>query len=163
MEQLLPSPDVAQHLNFSGASIHSPSGCIPPLRVSHFISIPPRDFQHPGSSWCQAALPALVGQGAGDLTLLPVSCSRCWARGCSNLGPCTDPKHRTVPAQSPHHVFQCLQFLASKLHIIWDSICCSLCSSEDLLDVPPGHRGTGLHSHLPRCHLLLTRCVDHFF
>ena len=71
MAQLLPSPGVTQDPSFSGASIHSPSGCIPPLCVSHFISIPPGDFKH--SSWCQAAHPALVGEGAGDLTLLPIS------------------------------------------------------------------------------------------
>ena len=74
--QLLPSPDVAWNLNFSGGGIHSPSRCVPPLCISCFISIPPSDFQHPGPSWCQAALPALVGEGAGDLALLPVSSGR---------------------------------------------------------------------------------------
>ena len=83
MARLLPSPGVAWHLNFSGAGVHSPSGCVPPLCVSHFVSIPPSDFQHPGPSWCQAALPALVGEGAGDLTLLPVSCGRRPAGGAT--------------------------------------------------------------------------------
>ena len=72
MAQLLPSPDDFWQLNFSGAGIHSPSECVPPL----FVSIPFSDFQHPGPSWCQAALPALVGIGAGDLTVLPVSHGR---------------------------------------------------------------------------------------
>ena len=102
MTQLLPSPGVTWHLNFSGSSIHSPSGCVPPLCVSHFISIPPSSFQNPGPSWCQAALPALVGEGAGDLTLLQGYCSRRWAGGHSSLGPCTHPRDLTVPAQSPH-------------------------------------------------------------
>ena len=31
--------------------------------------------------------------------------------------------------------------LASKLHISWDAVGCSLCSSEDQLGVPAGHRG----------------------
>ena len=50
--------------------------CVSPTS-SLFSPSPPRDLQHPGLSWCWAALPALVGEGAGDLTLLPVSCSRC--------------------------------------------------------------------------------------
>ena len=50
MVQLIPSPGVTWHPSFSGASVHSPSRCLLPLCVSHFISIPPRDFQHPGSS-----------------------------------------------------------------------------------------------------------------
>ena len=82
--QLLPSPGVTQHPNFSCARIHSPSGCVLPLCVSHFISTSPSDFQHPGPSWCRAALPALVGEGAGALTLFP-SCSRCWARATAVL------------------------------------------------------------------------------
>ena len=36
-------------------------------------------------------------------------------------------------------VFKCpLHTFPSKLHIIWDSVSCSLCSSEDRLDVPVG-------------------------
>ena len=42
--------------------------------------------------------------------------------------------------------------LAFNLHICWDSIGCSLCSSEDWLGVPPVCRGSGLHSHLPHHH-----------
>ena len=53
--QILLSLDVVGHLNFSGAGIHSPSTCIPPLSVFHFVSIPPSNFQHPGPSWCWAA------------------------------------------------------------------------------------------------------------
>ena len=68
--QLLPPPGVTRHPNLSGASVHSPSGCVPPLCVSYFISTSPSDFQHPSPSWCWAALPAVVGDGAGDLTLL---------------------------------------------------------------------------------------------
>ena len=52
-------------------------------------------------------------------------------------------------SQGPYHpsaiyslsVFQCpLQLFASKLHISWDSLGCSLCCSEDRLGVPAGHR-----------------------
>ena len=70
---LLPSPGVTQLPSFSGndlASIHSPSGCILPLCVSHFISIPFSNFHHPGPFWCWATLPALEREEAGDLTLL---------------------------------------------------------------------------------------------
>ena len=99
---------------------------------------PPRDFQNPGPSWCWAALLALVGEGAGDLTLFPISSERCWARGHRGA----DPRELTIPTQSPHHLFfnVLLLFLASKLHISWDSLGCSLCSSEDRLGVPAGHR-----------------------
>ena len=71
--QFLPSPGVARLPNFSGVGIHSPSGCIQLRCVSHFVSISPSDFQNPGPSWCQAAHLALVGERAGDLTLLPIS------------------------------------------------------------------------------------------
>ena len=101
----LPSPGVSWHLNFFGASVHSHSGCVPPQCVSHFISIPPSDFQHPGPSWCWAALPALSGEGAGDLTLLPISCGRCQAWGLSSLGLSADPRDLTVPGQSPYCLF----------------------------------------------------------
>ena len=67
----LPSPGVAQHPKISGndlASVNTPRGGILPLCVSHFISIPPSDFQDPGPSWLWAALPALQGERADDLT-----------------------------------------------------------------------------------------------
>ena len=48
--QLLPSPGVTKHPSFSGASVHSPSGCVPSLCVFHFHSTSPSDFQHPGPS-----------------------------------------------------------------------------------------------------------------
>ena len=85
--QLLPFPGVSWNLNFSGTSIDSPSGCVPPLCVSHFLSTSPSAFHNPGPISCRAALPALVGEGAGALTLLPVSRNRCWAGGCSSPGP----------------------------------------------------------------------------
>ena len=97
---LLPSPGVGQHPSFSGndlACVQSPRGCIPPLCVSHLVSIPPRDFKHPVPSWCQAALPALVGEEAGDLTLLQVSCGRHWAEDHSNLVPAQIPGTLALP------------------------------------------------------------------
>ena len=129
---LIPSPGIIQLPNFSGnvlAGIYSPNEYIPPLCVSHFVSIPFSHFQHPGPSWCQAALHALVGERAGDLTLLPISCSRLWDRVQQPWSP-----HRS---QGPYHpstislpsVFQCpLQLFASKLHMSWDSVSCSHCS-----------------------------------
>ena len=72
---------------FLWSGIHSPSRCILLLCVSHFVSIPPSDFQHPGPSWCWAALPALVGEGAGDL--IPAAGTGPWAPGS------------LVPAQIP--------------------------------------------------------------
>ena len=105
---LLPSPDVPWPPNFSGndlAGIHSPSGCILPLCVSHFVSIPSNDFQDPGPSSCQAAFLALVGEGGGDLTLLQVSRRQAHVWGHSSLSPCADPRDLTVPAQSPHRLF----------------------------------------------------------
>ena len=65
------------------------------LCVSYFISTPPSNFQHPSPSRCWAALPSLVGEGAGDLTLLPTFCGRCQAGGAAAL----------VPVHSPHHLF----------------------------------------------------------
>ena len=57
------------------------------------------------SPWCQAAISALIGEGADDLTLLPISCSRSRAGGFSHLGACTDLRDLTVPMQSPHCLF----------------------------------------------------------
>ena len=54
------------------------------LCVSLLLSVPPSNVQHPGPLWCQTVLPALVGlvgEGAGYLTLLPVSCGRHLAWG----------------------------------------------------------------------------------
>ena len=142
---LLPSPGVAWLPNFSGndlAGVHSPRGCTLPLCVFHFVSIPHSDFKHPGPSCCQAALPALVGEGAGALTLLPVSCGRQWTMGHSGLVSLRRSQGPYPPStNSSLSVFQCpLQFLTYKLHTRWDSVGCSLCSSEDQLGVPAGHR-----------------------
>ena len=110
--------------------------------VFHFVVIPPSDFQRPGPSWCWAALPALVGEGVSALTLLTMSCDGHWTGNCSSLGTHADPRDLTIPEQSPHHLFfnVLCKFFASKLHISWDSIGCSLCSSEDQRGVPAGHR-----------------------
>ena len=166
MARLLPSPGVAWHLNFSGAGVHSPSGCVPPLCVSHFVSIPPSDFQHPGPSWCQAALPALVGEGAGDLTLLPVSCGRRPAGGPQQPWSLRRSQGPYRPSSiTSLSVFQCpLQFWASKHLISWDSVGCSLCSSEDHLGVPAGHRERWalLLSNLPQSSKLFLQFFSPF-
>ena len=142
MSQLLPSPGVTQLLNFSGARVHSPSGCILPLCVSHFISVPLSDFQHPDCSWCQAALPALVGEGAGYLmsSLYAAAGTRPGAQPPWSL--CRFQGPYRPSAISSLSVFQCLlQFVAFKLHISWDPIGCSLCFSEDPPGVPLVGRG----------------------
>ena len=78
-----------------------------------------------------------------DPALLQSSCSR-WQPW--SLVPGQGPSHQST--NSLLSVFKCpLQSLASKLHIGWDSIGCSPCSSEDLLGVPAG--GTSKWVQLP--------------
>ena len=73
-------------------------------------------------------------------------------------GPSIGPRDLIVLKQSSYHlIFQCpLQFLVSDLHICWNTIGCSLCSS-DQLGVSLVPRGSGLRSHLSRRHLRLLR------
>ena len=75
--------------------------------------------------------------------------SSCGSRHPQHQVPCQGPQQslslcRSQGSYRPYSislpsVFQCpLQSLASKLHISWDSVGCSLCSSEDWLGVPVG-------------------------
>ena len=66
---------------------------------------------------------------------------RAWC--CSPPGPCAGPRDLIVLKHFPYHLtFQCpLQFLVSNLHICWDTVGCSLCSSDDWLGVSLVHRG----------------------
>ena len=94
-------------------------------------------------------------------SLLVLGCPPCSGRGGSQ---CSNSPHHVLwwvldrelqqpwyprRSQGSYHpsaistpsTFQCpLQFLASKLHISWESVGCSLYSSEDQLGVPAGHR-----------------------
>ena len=86
-----------------------------------------------GGNWCSNIPPCILQQVLGPATALVL---------CRSQGP------YRLSVISSLSVFQCpLQFLASKLHISWDSIGCSLCSSEDRLGVL-GTGRTGLLSHL---------------
>ena len=49
-------------------------------------------------------------------------------------------------------IFQCPLSLVSDLHICWNTVGCSLCSS-DQLGISLALRGSGLRSHLSRRHL----------
>ena len=59
-------------------------------------------------------------------------------------------------ALSSLSVFHCpLQFFALRLHISWDSVGCSLCSPEDRLGVPAGHKEKLPPTSLPSCFTLI--------
>ena len=53
---------------------------------------------------------------------------------------------------SYRQIFQCPLSLVSDLHIWWNTVGCSLCSS-DQLGISLALRGSGLHSHLSHRHL----------
>ena len=79
------------------------------------------------------------------------------AWGFSHPGPGAGPRDLIVLKHSSYRqIFQCPLSLVSDLHICWNTVGCSLCSS-DQLGVSLGPKGSGLHSHLSRCHLLF-RC-----
>ena len=67
----------------------------------------------------------------------------CPGRGFSHPGPSAGPRDLIVLKHSSYHlIFQRpLQFLVSDLHICWNTVGCSLCSSEDQLSVSPVPRG----------------------
>ena len=154
-------PQFLWYLHPQSQWMYATSVCLP-LRLYS-----PNNFQHPDPCWCQAALPALRGEGASDLTLLPISCSRHWVGCYRGLHQCANPRDLTVPAQSLHHLFfnVLCNFFASKLHTSWDSVGCSLCSSEDWQGVPDGPGRTGLHSYLSHHCLLKSEhvflCIKH--
>ena len=64
------------------------------------------------------------------------------------------PRELSVLKHSSYHlIFQCPLSLVSDLHICWNTVGCSLCSS-DQLGISLALRGSGLCSHLSRHHLL---------
>ena len=91
-----------------------------------------------------------------SLALSQESCSRpcALAGGFSHPGPRAGPRDLIVLKHSSYHlIFQCpLQSLVSNLYICWNTIGCSLCSS-DQLGVSLVPRGSGLRSHLSPLHL----------
>ena len=93
-----------------------------------------------------------------SLALTQESCSRSswhWGWGCNCPGPCTGPRDLIVLKCSPYRlIFQCpLHFLVFNLHICWNTIGCSLCSSEDQLGISPVRRGVWTLLPLSHCHL----------
>ena len=103
--------------------------------------------------WLQASRSLLVllkphclaEEGAIDLAVFQESCSRpsrCGDWGCSGPGPQAGLRYLIVPEQSPYHLIFSMPstVLDSNPHIRWDSIGCSLCSSEDQLGIPPMHK-----------------------
>ena len=72
--------------------------------------------------------------------------------GFSHPGPCAGPGDLIVLKHSSYcQIFQCSLTLVSNLHICWNTVGCSLCSS-DQIGVSLVLRGSGLCSHLS--HLL---------
>ena len=122
--------------------------------------MPPSDFRHTGSCWRYVAFPALVGEGAGWFDSSPRILQQLSGWGLQqpwlphiSQGP-YGPNAISLPS-----VFQCpVQILASKLHISWVSIGCSLCSSEDQLGPRCSRWGQGDVGSPPTpcCHLLST-------
>ena len=81
-------------------------------------------------------------------------------RGFSRPGPCTGPRDLIVLKHSSYHqIFQCPLSLVSDFHICWNTVGCSLCSS-DQLGVSPVLRGSGLCFHLSHCHLCPPMFLD---
>ena len=73
--------------------------------------------------------------------------------GFRRFGPHAGPRDLIVLRHSSYRqIFQCPLSLVSDLHICWNTVGCSLCSS-DQLGVSLVLRGSGLCSHLSRRHL----------
>ena len=74
-------------------------------------------------------------------------------RGFNRHGPQAGPRDLIVLKHSSYcQIFQCPLSLVSDLHICWNTVGCSLCSS-DQLGISLALRGSGFHSHLSRRHL----------
>ena len=77
----------------------------------------------------------------------------CPDRGFSHPGPRAGPRDLIVLKHSSFRlIFQCPLSLVSSLHICWNTVGCSLCSS-DQLGISVALRGSVLRSHLSHCHL----------
>ena len=90
-----------------------------------------------------------------SLALSQESCSRPCTRagGFSCPGPHAGPRDVIVLKHSSYsQIFQCPLSFVSSVHICWNTVGCSLCSS-DQLGISLALRGSGLCSHLSCCHL----------
>ena len=113
-----------------------------------FLFKPPWSKQAPGCSQL-------------SLALSQESCSSPCARVGTGASAALVPTRVPVPRDlivlkhsSYHQIFQCSLSLVSDLHICWNTVGCSLCSS-DQLGISLALRGSGLCSHLCCCHLPL--------
>ena len=83
-------------------------------------------------------------------------------RGFSRPPPLVGPGDLIVLKHSSYHlIFRCPLSLVSDLHICWNTVGCSLCSS-DQLGISLVLRGSGLLSHLSCCHLLSESLIAFF-
>ena len=127
----------------AGSSLTS---CCMPLFSFPFLEILP--VQAPlvqTSTWLLTAQP-------GSLPRI-LQQTLCLGRGFSCPGPHAGPRDLIVLKHSSYRLsFQCPLSLVSYFHICWNTIGCSLCSS-DHLGVSLVLRGSGLRSYLPRHHL----------
>ena len=102
----------------------------------------------PGPNKHQAAHTALPGSLP---RILQQTVRLSW--GFSRPGPHAGPGDLIVLKHSSYHqIFHCPLALVSDLHICWNTVGCSLCSS-DQLGFSLVLRGSGLRSHLSRRHL----------
>ena len=88
--------------------------------------------------------PCLSGKGAIDLDLSQESCGRPSghrALGFSHPGACAGPLLSQSTLLLPSDFSMSSTVLTSNLHICWYTVCCSPCSSEDRLDIPPVSKG----------------------
>ena len=134
----------AQEATVAGKSSLN-SSCVP--LFSRFQEIPPIQPPVVQTSTWPLTQPSLA--------LSLESCSRPCALdgGFSCPSPRAGPRDLVVLKQSSYHlIFQCPLSLVSDLHICWNTVGCSLCSS-DQLGVSLVPRGHGPCSHLS-CHHL---------
>ena len=112
------------------------------MRNSSYSS-PPGPNKHLAAHTAQpGSLPRILQQ-----TLCPG-----W--GFSRPVPRAGPRDLIVLKHSSYRlIFQCPLSLVCDLHMCWNTVGCSLCSS-DQLGISLALRGSGLHSHLSRRHLL---------
>ena len=119
------------------------AGAYLPCAFVYFFLITPIDFKHPGQSWWCSNL--RVGQWREPLTWLSPNnpaVGTVAGPGAAALIPALVPGTLSSEAISlPSDFSMSSTILASNLHICWDTVGCSLCSSEDGLGVPPVPRG----------------------
>ena len=127
----------------AGSSLTS---CCMPLFSFPFLEILP--VQAPlvqTSTWLLTAQP-------GSLPRI-LQQTLCLGRGFSCPGPHAGPRDLIVLKHSSYcQIFQCPLSLVSDLHICWNTVGCSLCSSDQLC-ISLALRGSGLRSQLSCRHI----------